>query len=765
MRAVPASSTPRPTTWQLVWAVITCGFAVTLAGAPWIQVDSAAAYSAAAALTLLTAGFKVKLAPARAGASVSPATAGAVFMLLRFGAPAAAPVAMASAWIQERVRAGRPSPPMRTAFSMACVALSVMAAGLVHSGLVRYVPGLAAVGAVAAAVSAYFIVNSLLVAAVAGPARGQPPARYWRDTCLPAAPYYLLCAGAGGGAAMAADRPTDAVLVLLLGFPAYLAYRGFASYLSQLHDRQRDTERALAQGMQITEALSLAITAQHGASHDRLRQLQAYGVQLARLAGLDEPGQRAVAMAVLLRDIGLVTLPPDLRSKAGPLTPAETVELRSHPRASASILAPADLPGEVLEAIRSHHERWDGTGYPAGSTGREIPLAARIVGLLDAYDALLERQTEGQAGEVDVVFAALRLEAGRGLDPVLTGWFLDLLHGGARASPEAPSESLAGDGDFPTRDRDAVLDRIARGRRERDCMYDVAEILGSSLPLADALALVESRLRAIVGFDRWELRLSDDEGQADRGSNGGTSLPPALQPGADAGYTHETRTSAGRLAIPLEDGDECLGEIQVWRGEHRPFDDADRLALERVAGMLARKVGDARRLEAAAGTVLIDPLTGLANLRAIAQVAERELQRSAREQVPLSVVLLDIDGFAHVNAVFGHATGDRVLRMVAETLRQSVRPYDTCARVGADEFLVLLPRCPVDGALARARHLAEGISEVGLSTTRGQVRVRVDTATATYPGDGAPFASLLERAAAGLKPNVARAASSPGEAA
>jgi diguanylate cyclase (GGDEF)-like protein len=761
-----AGGTPPSSRW-FIWGVIASGVAGAVASVPLFHVASPVGYAAASALTLLTAAFKVKLASGRAGSSVSAATAGVVFILVRFGAPAALPVAMASVWVQERTRATRPNPLLRTAFSMSSIALSVLAAGWVDDRLVASLPALPALGAIAATVSTYFIVNSLVVAGAVGPARGEAPLRYWRDTCLLAAPYYLLCAGAGGSAALAADHPTEAFLVVLLGVPAYLAYRGFAAYLGQLHERQQETEQALAQGLRITEALSLAITAQHGAPYEDLEQLQAYAMQLARLAGLDERRQRAVAMAVLLRDIGLVAAPRDLLLKTGPLTPAEKAELRAHPQASVAILAPARLPRETLDAIGSHHERWDGTGYPSGLSGRDIPMAGRIVALLDTYNALAQRHAPPGAGRLEpaAVTAALRLDAGRALDPVLTAWLLELLNGEAAASLPSPVDDLSADIDAPLRDRDAVLERIARGRRERECLYDIAEILGSSLPVADALSPVESRLRTIIAFSACELQLSpppcDVSGEATGNPSGAVTV------GSAAGDGHTPRADAGgaRIAVGLDDGDEAVGILALWRDRDEPFDAADRSLLGKVADMLARKVGDARRLEAA-GTVLVDPLTGLANRRSLELSVKRELERSRRESVHLSLVLIDVDGFSGINAAHGYATGDRLLRLIGETLKESVRPYDACARLGADRFAAMLPRCPADGAITRAQHFAAKVSALQIQTVKGPVRANVSTATATYPAEGLTFQALLDLVSLRLRPDAeAEAESSPEEAA
>ena len=123
-----------------------------------------------------------------------------------------------------------------------------------------------------------------------------------------------------------------------------------------------------------------------------------------------------------------------------------------------------------------------------------------------------------------------------------------------------------------------------------------------------------------------------------------------------------------------------------------------------------------RRLERLA---TLDSLTGLANRRAIRALTEAELQRAARGDSPLSVALIDLDRFKAVNDTHGHLVGDRLLKLVAETVTANVRPYDRVGRWGGDEFIVVLPGAGASEAAAVARRLLDGIAASSLALPGG----------------------------------------------
>ncbi|HXF91825.1 MAG TPA: HD domain-containing phosphohydrolase [Nitrospiraceae bacterium] len=147
---------------------------------------------------------------------------------------------------------------------------------------------------------------------------------------------------------------------------------------------------------------------------------------LGQALDLSQDELRDLHFAALLHDIGLLTIPADILSKAGPLTGDEYAALQSHPRAGAELLEPIRFLREATLLIAHHHERWDGFGYPYGLRGQFIPLGSRILALADTFDTLANRMLAVEVSDHESALAHLRVMAGSQLDPGLVETFLRL---------------------------------------------------------------------------------------------------------------------------------------------------------------------------------------------------------------------------------------------------------------------------------------------------------------------------------------------------
>ena len=177
------------------------------------------------------------------------------------------------------------------------------------------------------------------------------------------------------------------------------------------------------------EALALAIDAKDQTSQSHIRRVQLYAAALARALGMTENDIQGVKTAALLHDIGKLAVPEHILSKPGPLTPEEFQKIRAHPKVGADIISAVPFPYPVSPLILSHHERWDGKGYPAGLKGEEIPLGARILSVVDYFDALMAERPYHKAMGFDAAIGLLQQEAGKGLDPTVVEKFIELLPG------------------------------------------------------------------------------------------------------------------------------------------------------------------------------------------------------------------------------------------------------------------------------------------------------------------------------------------------
>ena len=146
-------------------------------------------------------------------------------------------------------------------------------------------------------------------------------------------------------------------------------------------------------------------------------RVRTFSIALARMLGLDDRMTRTISVAGALHDVGKVFVPPAVLTKVEPLTHADWAEIRRHPTVGAAALASAVRRPEVLEIVRSHHERWDGRGYPDGRRGGETPIGARIVGVVDAFAAMTERRCYRPPLSVEAAGAELREHSGTQFDP------------------------------------------------------------------------------------------------------------------------------------------------------------------------------------------------------------------------------------------------------------------------------------------------------------------------------------------------------------
>jgi putative nucleotidyltransferase with HDIG domain len=171
-------------------------------------------------------------------------------------------------------------------------------------------------------------------------------------------------------------------------------------------------------------ALSTAIEAKDGVTSSHIHRVQHYAMGLAKALGnLDEPTLKAIEAAALLHDTGKLAVPERILNKPGRLTPAEFETMKLHVDAGADILSSIDFPYPVVPIVRAHHENWDGTGYPNGLKGLDIPIGARILSVVDCYDALTSDRPYRPAMTDEEALAIIRARRGTFYDPAVVDMF------------------------------------------------------------------------------------------------------------------------------------------------------------------------------------------------------------------------------------------------------------------------------------------------------------------------------------------------------
>jgi len=168
-------------------------------------------------------------------------------------------------------------------------------------------------------------------------------------------------------------------------------------------------------GRRIDELVDLACTTDRSFREHSLSVAE-ISVRVGRELLLEQRELELLELAAVVHDLGKVCVPAEIIAKPGQLDEDEWAAMRSHPAAGAELLEPCEAPPEVIEIVRSHHERWDGAGYPDGLKGRQIPLGARIIAVADAYCAMLEARPYRAPLRPAAARAELLAQAGRQFD-------------------------------------------------------------------------------------------------------------------------------------------------------------------------------------------------------------------------------------------------------------------------------------------------------------------------------------------------------------
>ena len=507
--------------------------------------------------------------------------------------------------------------------------------------------------------------------------------------------------------------------------------------MGRIQDQQRHVQQVSDLHLATIEALALAIDAKDQTAQSHIRRVQVYAAGLARALGMSDNEIQGVKTAALLHDIGKLAVPEHILSKPGPLTQEEFQKIRIHPQVGAEIISGVPFPYPVAPLILSHHERWDGKGYPAGLKGDEIPLGARILSVVDYFDALMSERPYHKAMTLDAAVGLLRQESGKALDPRVVQTFVDMystLAAEAEASQEparkltrvaahaptaAPAVGLVPNGAGGA--RATVFQDIALAHREIYALYEIAQAMGSSLGVSDTMALISSKLSNIVPFSCCALFLYSEETETlrcrfatgveaetiqqltIRNGHGLTgwvarNRRPLVnaRPSTDleaAGFPADRTTLHSALVCPLLFNERFIGTISVYHTEPSIYTDDHRRLLDRISEQAAAVIYNSIVFEQTQEDSLTDPLTGLPNTRFMFMHLTRELARAERLKSEVSLLVMDLDNFKEINDTYGHHVGDRALRDIARALRTGIRPYDICVRYAGDEFIVVLSGC------------------------------------------------------------------------
>ena len=646
-------------------------------------------------------------------------------------------------------------------FNLGSISIAVVSASAVfHAEFltnIRFEYGIV----LAVAASVYFVLNTFPIAIVVALTEGKSIRQVWRDCYFWSFPYYLVGAGLVGGMQWIESKLGWQTSVLVLPI-VYIFYRSYRLYLDRLEGEKKHAEEMARLHLRTIEALALAIEAKDHTTNDHLRRVQVYAHEIGTSLGLNDTELEALQAAALLHDIGKLAVPEHIISKPGRLTPEEFEKMKIHPIVGAEILERVQFPYPVVPIVAAHHEKWDGTGYPKGLAGEQIPIGARILAAVDCLDALASDRQYRRALPLDEAMQMVKDQSGKSFDPsvveILVARYIELEQLARGKSVEkaklstnlkivrgaAPAAGFEEEMPLPkprqaSPMRGDFLSSIAAARHEVQILFEMSQALGASLSLVDTLSVLAKSLQIIVPHDALAIYLRRDghlhpEYVTGEDSDLFSSLTipigqglsgwvaengkPILNgnPSVEPGYLcDETKFSKLRsaLSVPLESVSGIIGVISLYQSTREAFTRDHLRILLAISSKLALSIENSLRFRQVEDSATTDFLTGLPNGRSLFVYLEHQVNRANRAGTPLSVLVCDLDGFKGINDMFGHLEGNRVLKRVASVLKQTCRESDYVARMGGDEFVIVLPGIRGDDLGPIVDRMREAVAEAG----------------------------------------------------
>jgi len=770
-----------------VSAIVVLGAVVAIAELAHWESQDLGRFLCYLALAIFASRLKVSL-PGITGA-LSVLFIGILFAIVELSLPEALLIAC-SAILMQCLWNYRQRPKWhQVLFNLGSMAITVEVSGAVfHSPLLiqgHLEPALRLV----VTATVFFIMNTFPVAGAIALTERRSLRRVWRDCYIWSFPYYLLGALIAGTAS-AVNRHFGWQTALLAIPVVYLIYRSYYLYLGRVEDEKKHAEEMAALHLRTIEALALAIEAKDHTTHDHLQRVQIYAVEVGKELRLDEPQLEALRAAALLHDIGKLAVPEHIISKPGKLTREEFEKMKIHPIVGAEILERVRFPHPVTPIVRSHHERWDGSGYPDGLRGQSIPIGARILAAVDCLDALASHRQYRRALPLDEAMSKVSADSGKAFDPqvvqVLERRYVELeamatsrevdparLSTGVRI--ERGLEPAAG---FENTCRPATgepsenfLTSIAAARQEVQNLFELAQDLGNSLSLNETLSLLALRLKRMIPYDSLAIYvLRDDRLRAEYVSGENFRLFSSLEiplgqglsgwvaekrkpivngnPSVEPGYLDdETKftTMRSALAVPLIGLNGTVSVLTLYHTDRDAFTNDHLRILLAIVPKLALSIENALRFQQAESSASTDYMTGLPNARSLFLHLDGELARCRRLNSPLVVLVCDMNGFKKINDKYGHLEGNRLLHSVAKKLKVSCREYDYVARMGGDEFVLVLPGLQPDQLGPKIERLKAITADAGREIF-DQETLSLSIGHSMFPDDGVDADRLLSEA-------------------
>jgi diguanylate cyclase (GGDEF)-like protein/putative nucleotidyltransferase with HDIG domain len=554
-----------------------------------------------------------------------------------------------------------------------------------------------------------------------------------------------------------------------------VVYFTFKTTIGRVEDADRHLQQLNTLYLSTIETLAMAIDAKDQITHGHIRRVQTYAVGLAkRIAVGDEELIKAVEAAALLHDMGKLAVPEYILNKPGQLTPAEFEKMKLHASVGADILSAIDFPYPVVPIVRHHHENWDGRGYPKGLKGTEIPIGARILSVVDCFDALTSDRPYRPRLSNEEAIKILMERRGTMYDPSIVDTFIrvheEIAPDTAPLGPprEALNEITSSAQPSALSVGSSRLDEIAASADEMLTLYELARALAGQASTSDTGDIIAKHLRRLVPSSLCVFYIYDastDELEAKHAMGDAASVVKGLRiqlgqrlsgwvaanrqtilnsdPVLDLGEVARCVTPRLRscLSTPLLHDETLVGVLTLYSGTQDGYTEDHRRIVEVVARQIGHTFKSAAEFDNSARR---DPLTGLPNLKQLEHLVD---STGIATITRASLLLIDVVGLKEINDLHGRSVGDDVLRHVVRQTRTGLRVADILFRYGSDEFVALLNDTDPDTATAVASRIRDSIREPPFVLQGGSTaKVEATVTPVCAPADGRSLHDLMSTA-------------------
>jgi diguanylate cyclase (GGDEF)-like protein/putative nucleotidyltransferase with HDIG domain len=675
----------------------------------------------------------------------------------------------------------------RFLFNLSCCAMSVFAMEASRSVVVGLFGPSGSVSLIASLIAialSWFVVNTTTVSLAISYWMQKTFWSIWREGW---SLYVMNTLGSAAAAGLIkwSYEGIDSTVFFLSVPIAVVLYQLFRYHVAKYEQAQNHISDLNKLFLQTVETLAAAVDAKDRYTHGHIRRVQAFANELAICVGVtDESDLLALRAGALLHDIGKIAIPEYILNKPSALTDSEYSKMKLHPVVGANMLKNIDFPYPVVPMVRFHHERWDGNGYPDGLRGEEIPIGARILALVDCYDALTTDRPYRAPMEKEELLAFFRNESGKAYDPQIVDALLKnmdrLIEVGKTASAgaldiwgirEASTEAAT-----MLRPLQKVQPIVAYGKALAGevnlqshifSAFEFARANIQCLNVQDVFAFMGRKLEELVSYDAAVFYLADLEN--------GTIVAEHVQGSEIAGLKKLTLPLEKKLSgwvaatnqslcnlppfpdfmgcsdyqpsfeisaiAPMNANGIVWGAIALYRKQKIKFSEEEFRRLEIIAAQTSQALSNCHREPGS--SPLIDTPTGLPNGYHLHLMFDQLVADANKFDYSFAVLAFRLDD-RKLRRRWGYIFGDEAVRAAAAFLKKELRENDLLVRYAADEFLAIVPRVDrlhAEGLKVRFQH---GLSNVQVPIRAGlQTGLPVTVGVAMFPEDGLDLESLV----------------------